>query len=225
MIYSYFFRALLRFLGWHAIPEYILKEFEKNPRLVCAFSHTSLWDFVILSIYLLAYPEELGVFRFLVRKDFFDRWYGIPGKMIRRIGAIPAGFKEQVSVVNETATELNKHDRFIFLISPKGSILLKPWRSGFYHIAEASNAKLCVIGLDYSILTPSMGIIYDRMDFDSMDDMIVHLKIEMGTITPVFPEREYYTDKTKLYHPPIAYKNIMGLTLFLILCVGINHFF
>jgi len=184
---SYLAFTILWVMGWSELPEKMIDKFKSNMRLVCVFSHTSAWDFYILSLYLLAYPEELKYVRFMMRPDFFDK----PGGWILyKLGALP-GTKITESnggAVEKTAESLNKLDRFVFLISPKGSIMRREWKSGFYHIANQTNASLTVVGLDYVERCPVITKIQD--DILNKDTVIKKLQEDLSTIVPFYRDQE-----------------------------------
>jgi hypothetical protein len=188
---SYIAYFLLLYLGWSELPLSIINRFAKpKTKLVCIFSHTSLWDFYILTLYLLAYPQELAMVRFLVRADFFR--YG-RGRVLKLLGALPASTIDEniVGGVDKVVDTLNSYDKFVFLISPKGSILKKPWKSGFYYIADKTDAKLCCVGLDYIKKEPVMTTIRgSTKDFTSYEDTCASLQNDLKEIIPLFRERE-----------------------------------
>lgn len=140
-------KGLLLTLGYGLIKKETFVRIAPYDHIVIVFSHTSYIDFYILLIYLLAYRRELHHLRTLVKPQPFR----YAGWLLRKLGAIPAAAVDDKNggSVERIVKELRKELRSILLISPKGSILKRPWRSGYYHIAHELNAKLMVAGFDY----------------------------------------------------------------------------
>lgn len=140
-------RAILLIIGWSLLSDDIFQQLNEHQRTVLVFSHTSYMDFYILTLYLIAYPTQLGHVRTMVKPQPF----AYAGWLLRRFGAIPAtalGDKQGGGTVRVVA-ELRSQDRWVFLISPKGTIVKQDWRSGYYYIAKEFGAHFIVAGADY----------------------------------------------------------------------------
>ena len=140
-------RSILFSLGWSHIPETTFNHLNKYNRSVAVFSHTSYVDFYLLLLYLLSYPKRLGHIKTLMKPQPF----GYAGWLLNRFGCIPSTKVDDKNggAVSRIVSTLTQFNRYIFLISPKGTIVKREWRSGYYYIAKQLDAHLLVTGLDY----------------------------------------------------------------------------
>lgn len=185
-ILSLIAKGILYFIGWK-LPTYEeFQKFNKHQRCVAVFSHTSYIDFILLLIYYTGFPEEFANIRVLVVPWAFE----YVGWLLKKIGGIPATklSDKNGGAVHRIVSELEQHDRFIFLISPKGTILKYEWRSGYFNVAKAFNAHFMVVGLDYD---KKRVFVSDAIKFED-DEIKVkqHLYKELSKIVPLFPECE-----------------------------------
>ena len=76
----------------------------------------------------------------------------------------------------------------MFLISPKGSILKKDWKSGYYYISKQINVPIIAVGLDYEQKTIYIGKPIDNQ----LDEPIIKNKLyhDLSKIVPLYPEQE-----------------------------------
>lgn len=180
------FKIIILSMGWSLINKKIFKKLNKYDRSVLIFSHTSYADFYILALYLLAYLPKLNFIRILVKPQPFK----YAGFILIKLGAIPATRIDDKNggSVEKIVYELNKYKKFAFLISPKGTIIKREWRSGYYYIAKKLSAHLMTVGLDYEskCVKISKAISYNN-DKTIIEDF---LKNELKDIVPLFPEEE-----------------------------------
>jgi len=186
LLLSYIAKLILFLLGWKYITEKQFAQFHKYKRSVIIFSHTTYADFYLFTLYFLAFPNEFRNVKVLVKPQPFE----YAGFILRRFGAIPSS---EFGMRNNGSTkyiieELNKEDTFIFLISPKGTIVKSEWRSGYYNIALNLKANLMVTGLDYD---KKKIIVSDDIKYDQdKDDIEIFLKEQLSRIVPLYPEDE-----------------------------------
>jgi 1-acyl-sn-glycerol-3-phosphate acyltransferase len=180
-------KLFILIIGWKLLDSDIFATVNKHARIILIFSHTSYTDFWVLLLYLLAYPKQLTHVRTLVKPQPFRYM----GWLLRRFGAIPATKVEdkQGGAVDRIVAELQSQPKWIFLISPKGTILKRDWRSGYYNIAKACNASIMVTGADYErkclvVIDPSLSMERDESEAQQI------LQRELATIVPLFPEEE-----------------------------------
>lgn len=176
---------LLRMMGWSYLDDRTLKIIEKHPRIVCVFSHTSYYDFLLLLLYYFSHPQ-LCHLKTLIKPDYFKTI----GYLLRLIGGIPATHinDKNGGAVNRIVEELLQEEKSHFLISPKGTILRGEWRTGYYHIAKQLQCPLVAIGLDYelkqiTVCNPILSI-YDEYHVKDL------LYKDLSTIVPLHPEQE-----------------------------------
>ena len=179
-------KLTLFLLGWNYMKQKQFTQFHKYKRSVIIFSHTTYADFYLFILYFLAYPTEFKNVRVLVKPQPFK----YAGFILRKFGCIPSSvFEDRNSGSTIRITqELQKQKEFIFLLSPKGTIVKSEWRTGYYNIAVNLNAHLLVTGLDYEKkkIVISDGIKYD----ENKDDIERFLKKELSKIVPLYPDDE-----------------------------------
>lgn len=186
MLLALFFRFILWCIGWQLMSTETLQYLHRWNRIVIVFSHTSYVDFYIMILYMLAYPDDLYAIRMLVKPQPFN----YAGWLLRKFGAIPATSVDQTNGggVSRVVEELQKDDETLFLISPKGTIVKREWRSGYYHIAQALQAPLLASGLDYEKHTIVVSSI---IDWNNPEVVVkAHLYEKLSNIVPLFPDDE-----------------------------------
>lgn len=184
--FSLIARIVLFVMGWSPLTADDIEKINKYPRTVVIFSHSTYADFCLLLLYMMAHPNELGYVRTLVKPQPFKRF----GTILRRLGAIPSTRLEdsQGGAVNRIVNELKEWDRCIFLISPKGSIVKREWRTGYYHIARELDAHLRVAGLDYE---KKCTIVSNEISSSEPESKVREfLQNELKEIVPLFPNEE-----------------------------------
>jgi hypothetical protein len=186
ILLSYVAKLILFLLGWKYMSEKQRVKYHKYKRSVIVFSHTTYADFYMFILYFIAFPNEFRNVRVLVKPQPFK----YAGFILRKFGAIEScRFDERnTGSVRRIIEELDKDKEFIFLISPKGTIVKSEWRNGYYNIAVNLNAYLMTTGLDYEKkkLVISDGIKYDQ----DKDDIEIFLKEQLSRIVPLYPNDE-----------------------------------
>lgn len=188
ILLSYIAKLVLLLIGWKLPKEKHFNQFHKYKRSVVVFSHTSYADFYVFILYILAFPKEFNNVRVLVKPQPF----AYAGCILKRLGCIPSSRFDQRNgrSTDRIVEELNKQGEFIFLISPKGTIVKSEWRSGYYNIAISLKAHLSAVGLDYEKkkIIISYGIEYDK----NKEEIELFLKEQLSKIVPLFPEDEVF---------------------------------
>lgn len=186
IIISSIARIILWVMGWQLPDVKVFDKFNKYDRLVVIFSHTTYLDFFLMILLQLAYPYEFRNLRTIVKPQPFQYL----GPILTALGAIPSTRVDAKGekAVDRIVTELNKQDKFVLMISPKGTIEKKPWRTGYYYIAQALKADLLVGGADYEkkeiIISDSISWNHDQPVIEAF------LKTRLTDIVPLFPEDE-----------------------------------
>jgi 1-acyl-sn-glycerol-3-phosphate acyltransferase len=191
-LFRYFFLIISRFLlylcGWSPLSndQKIILNPSDNYRRILIFSHSSYWDFFILTLYLLAYPSTLAHVYTLIKPGPF-RYFSF---LLTSLNGIPATPLEQKGggAVNRITNYLQPLRRFNLLISPKGTIQNAPWKQGYYHIAQSTYADFIVAGLDYCdkqvYLSPTIPRDLSKPDID------YKLQQHLSQIVPLHPSSE-----------------------------------
>lgn len=195
-------QVLLFMLGWSSLSWELMQLNKKYKRKVVIFSHTSYCDFILLLLYRITYWEIFGPTFILVKPQLFSN--AVVAYVLRKFGCIPATKLEDRnggSVRN--IVSLLPDDRFIFLISPKGTILYNDeWRTGFYAVAREKGAHICVAGLDYEAKELKL-LEYDEHPIGGGNSngelasehekykYIYKARRLLSKIVPLFPDREF----------------------------------
>lgn len=159
-------RALLGLLGWRSTGV-----FPDDAKLVAIFApHTSNWDFII--VYLMVTARGL-------KGNFFAKHTLCRpplGWFMRAAGAIPVVRRRTENLVDSAVAALSNHDQFYLGLAPEGTRRYTDhWRTGFYHIAERSGARILLMYADYGkketgfgpVITPSGNM---EADFEAIRD-------------------------------------------------------
>jgi len=139
-------KLLLSILGWGEminIPEDI------PDKIILLFSHTEIMDFYLIQLYKMAgyfdnIKDRLKILAsYESVRPFFTRFNMNESNMLWVIQS-DKGNTERIT------NELNKLDKFILFVGPKGSCEKIEWKKGWYHIAKATHTNyVCVAGLDF----------------------------------------------------------------------------
>lgn len=114
---------------------------------VCVYCHTSYWDGFILFLY--SYDASFLV----VLKPQLFTWWSTP--FLQSLGFISGPKLEErgtggVQMLINKIKMAKKNRPIIFLISPKGTIQNRPWRSGYKYIAQGLGYPIIPMIVDYS---------------------------------------------------------------------------
>ena len=163
---------LLRFcIGWHA--------YEGIPTdCIAVYVHTSAWDAFVFWLYSFETPMVA-----VMKPQLFTP---LCGPILRRLGFIPAPRLEDRGTggVERLAQEIlcarARATPLVALISPKGSVQKREWRSGYKHLAATLGWPIRPLLLDYElrrvVLLPPLETEND-------------LKGALGQAAPRHPER------------------------------------
>lgn len=138
---------ILTALGWEPVDQDV-REMAKNGKYVLVYPHTSTFDFIFYILYHISLQDINHKMKTPVNPRQMEQW----AWLIERFGCIMVSARDERGggSVKKVVDELNKLDSFILLISPKGSVRKDDeWRSGFYHIAKETGAKIVAGGFDY----------------------------------------------------------------------------
>ena len=129
-------RMLEIIFGWKSLP------MMPKERCVVVFSHTSYWDFLIWimalkkNAYLLTNPNYYN----WTTKWFYNVFNLIPSSRIEN--------KEGGNLVDCLVKRFRRNDSSLIL-SPKGTVKKKEWKTGYYHIARGLGVKIYPLILDF----------------------------------------------------------------------------
>ncbi len=208
-------RSFLFILGWKGLSDQIVVP--KSTVLV--FPHTSYVDFFMLLLYIFSYPKHFVNAKMLMKPQVFDMCKG----PMEWLGAIPSTKLEDKNggAVVRIANCLQGLERFVFMISPKGTIVKSKWRSGYFHIARITGADIRVAGLDYVDKKIVVGDIVPY-NYDTKESELQEiLKEQMGQIVPLYPEEEVMTIRPHR-EKDRGIVNIFRLSLILIATISVS---
>lgn len=176
-------KLILYIMGWEKLD--YCGELNNYEHIICVFSHTSYYDFIMMLLYKFGYPDKLNNLKILIKPDYFQ----YIGSFLNYIGGIPS---TNIASKNGGATErivnILKMQPCKFLISPKGTILKGEWRTGYYHIAQKLNAPLIAIGLDYEKKNIFIGNLIHNNQKESTIKRLLYA--ELSNIVPLHKDQE-----------------------------------
>ena len=190
LVLSWIFKFVLNCMGWEPMSKEMTDHLKNSRYTVCVFSHTSYWDFYVMAMYFLATPSMIGYSNVLIKPQPFK----YAGWILRKLGGIPATKVEAKNggSVGKVVEELKKKPFGSFLlISPKGTIEKKQWRSGYYHIAKALDAPLMTVGLDFERKSVYLS---DRISSSEEEPEVREFLMNaLVNVVPLNPEQEVVT--------------------------------
>lgn len=141
--WKYLFRCIQNCLGWKNVIEC------PKENCIALYLHTSYWEAFL--VYLYSCEANIII---LLKPQLFN-WASTP--ILNYLGYYPAPKLEErgtgsVQKISDLLRHLSSKNSkpTIFLISPKGTIQNKPWRSGYLHIAKNLNWPIKVMLVDYT---------------------------------------------------------------------------
>jgi len=177
--------GILWCIGWNSLPRNLVEDFSNSKRVVL-FSHSSYWDFVLFLLYWATVPSIMRDMYVVMKPQPF-KYLGwllqptfIPATSITDRGL---GF------VDSTTRRFRGKTTFQLMISPKGTIVDAPWRSGWYYLARNLDAEVQVIGLDYRLKTV---VFQPPRSLSDKDQLEAELKEDMTHITPLYTHQELH---------------------------------
>jgi len=146
-------RFILWILGWTPSPG-LLEAHQlvaDGRKYIGMTPHTSHMDAVLGCLFRLGYDAMF--FKNMLIAKWYDCWYIKPfTNYLGFVPAYPAYDGQQGGTVTKIAQFMNQkylNQGWMIGMSPSGSIHPRRWKSGFFHLAKATGATLCVTGLDY----------------------------------------------------------------------------
>ena len=154
-----------------------------NEDCVSVYCHTSYWEGFILFLY----SKDAHIITVLKPQLF--TWWSEP--ILRSLGYIPgpkleergSGGVQMIIREIQNAKKKSTDKSIIFLISPKGTIQNRPWRSGYKYIAKGLDWPVIPMRVDYSRRT----VIFERVTDNSTE--IEDLQNILSVGCPRIPSR------------------------------------
>jgi 1-acyl-sn-glycerol-3-phosphate acyltransferase len=197
--------------------ESVVNHLYKTNRGIVLFSHSSYWDFIIMALYDLSYPEFHRKLYVLIKPQPFVYW----GWLLRPLGGIPSSRLEDTHsglVDRLVGMFADKNKDFLLLLSPKGSLQKLPWRSGYYNIAKKLNCPIIVGGIDYKDKEIRIEGFYSA-DIPR-EELEPILQKAVSTLIPLYPSGEWLIpiteNQTVIEWSMLRYSFILFMTIILI---------
>lgn len=135
-----FSEKILGALGWKVGP-FTPKE---DKYILIVAPHTSWMDFAIGK---LAFNTKGIPAVFFIKKEFFVFPLGL---LLKKLGGMPIDRKHASSVVEHTASIVEKSRRIAVIITPEGTRKRNPdWKKGFYYLAKRTGIPVYAGKIDY----------------------------------------------------------------------------
>ena len=127
--------------------------FPKDQRVVViAGPHTSNWDFVLAMSLILSLDVNL---HWVGKHSIFKKGFR---RLLRKMGGIPVNRTNPEALKNEIYNITEKFKGFVIVISPVGTRKkVEKLKSGFLRIANETNSKIMMAGVDFSKKTIELG--------------------------------------------------------------------
>ena len=134
-------RFLLQLTGWK-----IKGVFPEEERIVLvAGPHTSNWDFILALTAMFGLNVNV---HWIGKHTIFKNGFS---KIMRKLGGIPVDRSSPELLMNDITDIVNKYRGIIIAISPEGTRKkVKKLKSGFLRIAQETNSKIMLAGIDFS---------------------------------------------------------------------------
>ena len=144
-------RLLMRLTGWKTTGH-----FPKDQRVILvAGPHTSNWDFVLAMSLILSLDVNI---HWVGKHSIFKKGFR---RLLRKMGGIPVNRANPEALKNEIHNITEKFKGFIIAISPEGTRKkVDRLKSGFLRIANETNSKIMMVGVDFSKKTIELGDFY-----------------------------------------------------------------
>ncbi len=197
IVASYLCQLMLFVTGWTVDTQHLqqYRQLSKsNLRTVYVFPHSTLADAVLYVISHVAYDLPICA-------PMIYWWFEKPvlGPLLRRLGFFPLRGKRDggtggtvdriIAALQENYVSRNRG--FAVWISPEGSRFKQPrWGSGFYNIAKALDAQICVGAADYErhriYFEASSPIDPKRLEYQ---EAVAELEKKLAQYVPRYPDQ------------------------------------
>ena len=145
-------KFLMKISGWKTTGN--LPEDERV--VLVAGPHTSNWDFVLAMSLILSLDVRIyWVGKHSIFKKGFRR-------LLRKMGGIPVNRINPEALKGEIQNITNKYKGFAIAIAPEGTRKkVERLKSGFLRIANETNSKIMMVGVDFSNKTIVFGDLFN----------------------------------------------------------------
>jgi len=141
-------KFLMKVTGWKTTGH-----LPKDQRVVLiAGPHTSNWDFVLAMSLILSLDVHI---HWVGKHSIFKKGFR---RILRKMGGIPVNRVNPEALKNEIYNVSQKYKGFVIAIAPEGTRQkVEKLKSGFLRIANQTNSKIMMAGIDFSNKTVEFG--------------------------------------------------------------------
>lgn len=170
-------KFLMKISGWKTIGQ-----LPKDQRVVLiAGPHTSNWDFVLAMSLILSLDVRI---HWVGKHSIFKKGFR---RLFKKMGGIPVNRVNPQALKTEIYNITERYRGFIIAISPEGTRKkVERLKSGFLRIANETNSKIMMVGVDFSNKTIEFGDFFSPSG--DMDKDLKFIKDYFGNFTGKHPE-------------------------------------
>ena len=141
-------KAAMKITGWKTVGH-----FPKDERVVLVVGpHTSNWDFVVAMSAVLSWDINI---HWVGKHSIFKKGFR---RVLRKMGGIPVNRANPDALKEEIVDITNKYKGFIIGLAPEGTRKkVERLKTGFLRIANDTNSKIMLAGIDFSNKTIELG--------------------------------------------------------------------
>ena len=149
--------------------------------ILIAGPHTSNWDFVLAMSLILSLDVRI---HWVGKHSIFKKGFR---KLLKKMGGIPVNRVNPEALKSEIHNITKKYRGFMIAISPEGTRKkVERLKSGFLRIANETNSKILMVGVDFSNKTIEFGDFFSPSDDVEKD--LKFIKDYFGNFTGKRPE-------------------------------------
>ena len=150
--------------------------------ILIAGPHTSNWDFVLAMSLILSLDVRI---HWVGKHSIFKKGFR---RLLKKMGGIPVNRVNPEALKSEIHNITKKYRGFMIAISPEGTRKkVERLKSGFLRIANETNSKILMVGVDFSNKTIEFGDFFNPSD--DMEKDLKFIKDFFGNFTGKRPER------------------------------------
>ena len=170
-------KFLMKISGWKTTGQ-----LPKHQRVVLiAGPHTSNWDFVLAMSLILSLDVRI---HWIGKHSIFKKGFR---RLFKKMGGIPVNRVNPQALKTEIYNITERYRGFIIAISPEGTRKkVERLKSGFLRIANETNSRILMVGVDFSNKTIDFGDFFNPSG--DMDKDLKFIKDYFGNFTGKHPE-------------------------------------
>ncbi len=174
---SWIGKFLMKISGWKT-----KGQLPKDKRVVLvAGPHTSNWDFVLAMSLILSLDVRI---HWVGKHSIFKKGFR---RLLKKMGGIPVNRVNPEALKSEIYNVTERYKGFMIAISPEGTRKkVDRLKSGFLRIANETNSKIMMVGVDFSDKTVEFGDFFSPSG--DVDKDLKFIKDYFGNFTGKRPE-------------------------------------